>query len=265
MALGFYLGCSGSGKSAALYRWVISESMLHPDRTYFILIPEQFSLQTQRRIVQSHPRGGILNIDVLSFSRLAWRIFEETGTDPKQVLTETGKNLILRSAASRKRQELRTLGGMLDRQGTITQIKSVLSEFAQYAVSPEQIRQLSDLCSPQPQLRDKLHDIAVLAEAFDKAKENRFVTGEELLLVFADAAPLSRLLDGATFVLDGFTGVVFFCSAIERKNYLSCVMVQTHLPKRRFGMVGGLSMTSSPRKIRLPFCRSSLAFSCPRF
>ena len=206
MALGFYLGCSGSGKSAVLYRWVISESMLHPDRTYFILIPEQFSLQTQRRIVQSHPRGGILNIDVLSFSRLAWRIFEETGTDPKQVLTETGKNLILRSAASRKRQELRTLGGMLDRQGTITQIKSVLSEFAQYAVSPEQIRQLSDLCSSQPQLRDKLHDIAVLAEAFDKAKENRFVTGEELLLVFADAAPLSRLLDGATFVLDGFTG-----------------------------------------------------------
>ena len=83
--------------------------------------------------------------------------------------------------------------------------------------------------------------------------------------VLADSTTRRSPDSETAVVFFGFTGVGFFCSAIERKNYLSCVMVQTHLPKRRFGMVGGLSMTSSPRKIRLPFCRSSRAFSCPRF
>ena len=96
MALQFIFGNSGSGKSHYLYQKVIEDSMNHPDLNYLVLVPEQFTMQTQKDLCTLHPRHGIMNIDVLSFGRLAHRIFEETGQDTKRVLDDEGKNLILR-------------------------------------------------------------------------------------------------------------------------------------------------------------------------
>ena len=124
MALQFILGGSGSGKSYSMYKKVIDEAIAHPDRTYLILVPEQFTLQTQKDLVSMHPRHGILNIDVLSFQRLAYRVFEEIGREIGVILEETGKNLMLRRIAQEEEENLTLLGSNLRRMGTINQMKS---------------------------------------------------------------------------------------------------------------------------------------------
>ena len=80
MSLQFIFGNSGAGKSYTLFRSVIEDSIRHPDQSYLVIVPEQFTMQTQKELVRLHPDGGILNIDILSFQRLAYRVFEETGT-----------------------------------------------------------------------------------------------------------------------------------------------------------------------------------------
>ena len=70
MSLKFVFGPSGSGKSYQLYDYVIRESVKFPDRQYIVLVPEQFTMQTQKDLVMQHPNHGIMNIDVLSFVRL---------------------------------------------------------------------------------------------------------------------------------------------------------------------------------------------------
>ena len=79
MSLKFIFGPSGSGKSFFLYDHIIGESMEYPEQNYIVLVPEQFTMQTQKDLVGQHPARGIMNIDVLSFARLAYRVFEETG------------------------------------------------------------------------------------------------------------------------------------------------------------------------------------------
>ena len=69
MSLQFILGNSGSGKSHYLYQQIVNESMEHPEKNYLVLVPEQFTMQTQRDLCAAHPRGGIMNIDALSFMR----------------------------------------------------------------------------------------------------------------------------------------------------------------------------------------------------
>ena len=132
MSLQFILGGSGSGKSHRLYTSVIEEAQKNPGKNYIIVVPEQFTMQTQRELVSLHPAHGILNIDILSFQRLAYRVFEETGTGKTDVLTETGKNLILRRVAAQKREDLQFLGSRLDKPGYISEMKSILSELTQY-------------------------------------------------------------------------------------------------------------------------------------
>ena len=86
MALQLILGNAGAGKSHYIFEKIIQESMEHPTKQYLIIVPEQFTMQTQKDLVSMHPRHGIMNIDVLSFARLAYRVFEETGTKQMQVL-----------------------------------------------------------------------------------------------------------------------------------------------------------------------------------
>ena len=98
MALQFIFGNPGSGKSHYLYEHIIRESMKHPDINYIILVPEQFTMQTQKELVLRHPRHGIMNIDVLSFARLAFRVLEETGNGSREILDDEGKSLIFISS-----------------------------------------------------------------------------------------------------------------------------------------------------------------------
>lgn len=76
MSLQFIMGNSGSGKSYCLYDTVVREAIENPDKNYLVIVPEQFTMQTQKDLCLAHPKGGIMNIDVLSFGRLAYRVLK---------------------------------------------------------------------------------------------------------------------------------------------------------------------------------------------
>jgi ATP-dependent helicase/nuclease subunit B len=80
MSLRFYFGPSGSGKSHRIYEEIMQRAAQEPGRNFLIIVPDQFTMQTQKDLVMRSDRGGILNIDVLSFGRLSHRILEEVGT-----------------------------------------------------------------------------------------------------------------------------------------------------------------------------------------
>lgn len=206
MALQLILGGSGSGKSHRLFAAVIQKAVKHPEKNFIVVVPEQFTMQTQRELVMLHPAHGILNIDVLSFQRLAYRVFEETGRKNQTVLTETGKNLLLRKVAADRREALRSLGSKLDKPGYISEIKSILSELAQYGITGEELQEMIALAEPKPGLQWKLKDIQVLYEGFREYCQEKFITTEEILNVFCQAAERSSLLKNSVLAFDGFTG-----------------------------------------------------------
>ena len=80
---------------------------VNPDSNYVIIVPDQYSMQTQKEIVSESPQKGILNIDVLSFGRLTHKIFEETGVSHRAVLDDMGKTLLLRRVAGKCEPELK--------------------------------------------------------------------------------------------------------------------------------------------------------------
>ena len=206
MSLQFIFGNSGSGKSHCLYQSVIEQSIRHPEKNYLVLVPEQFTMQTQKDLCLMHPRGGIMNIDVLSFGRLAHRVFEEVGQDDRTVLDDEGKNLILRKIAGNYEDELTVLKGNLKKQGYISEVKSVISEFTQYGVDFERLDEFMDSISPDSYLYYKLKDIRKVYEGFEDYLSEKYITKEEMLDVLSDAVPRSNILKGSVVAMDGFTG-----------------------------------------------------------
>ena len=95
MSLQIVAGGSGAGKSTYIYSDVIEKSMKYPEKNYIVVVPEQYTMATQKKLVESHPRKGILNIDVVSFERLSYKVFEEIGVAGLQIKNAENANLVI--------------------------------------------------------------------------------------------------------------------------------------------------------------------------
>ena len=225
MSLQFIMGNSGAGKSRYAYEKILAEAARHPEKNYLIVVPEQFTMQTQKELVSLHPAGGILNIDILSFQRLAYRIFEETGGSLYPVLEETGKSLVVKRVAQEKKKELTILGSTLKRTGAVSQMKSLISELKQYQIAPSELDTWAEETGEKKLLAAKLKDTGVIYRAFEEYLENRYVTAEDVLEVLAGKLEESELIKNSEVLVDGFTGFTPVQIGVLGKLFRLCAKV----------------------------------------
>ncbi len=205
MSLQRILGSSGSGKTTLLYDKIISASIKHPQQNFIILVPEQFTMQVQKDIVTIHPSHGTMNIDIVSFERLAYRIFEELAVEHLQVLDDMGKSMILRKVLGNIKNELMVFQSHINKKGFINQLKSTLSEFYQYGIEPNLLQQTATEAK-NPLLRQKLIDLAIVLKGFEEYIKGNFITTEEILDVLCRHIEESQIIKNSVIALDGYTG-----------------------------------------------------------
>ena len=206
MSLRFYFGPSGSGKSHRIYEEIMQRAAQEPGRNFLIIVPDQFTMQTQKDLVMRSDRGGILNIDVLSFGRLSHRILEEVGTKEMPVLDDTGKSLVLQKIAADLKEQLPAMGSLLHKQGYIHEVKSAISEFMQYGISTQDMDKLIASAEKRGALAMKLRDLKTLYRGFQDYIRGHFITTEETLDVLRRSLVKSKILPDSVVVFDGFTG-----------------------------------------------------------
>ena len=206
MSLRFCFGPSGSGKSHRIYEEIMQRAAEEPGRNFLIIVPDQFTMQTQKDLVMRSDRGGILNIDVLSFGRLSHRILEEVGTKEMPVLDDTGKSLVLQKVAADLKEQLPAMGSLLHKQGYIHEVKSAISEFMQYGISTQDMDKLITSAQKRGALAMKLKDLKTLYRGFQDYIRDHFITTEETLDVLRRSLSKSKILKGSVVVFDGFTG-----------------------------------------------------------
>lgn len=206
MSLRFCFGPSGSGKSHRIYEEIMQRAAEEPGRNFLIIVPDQFTMQTQKDLVMRSDRDGILNIDVLSFGRLSHRILEEVGTKEMPVLDDTGKSLVLQKVAADLKEQLPAMGSLLHKQGYIHEVKSAISEFMQYGISTQDMDKLITSAQKRGALAMKLEDLKTLYRGFQDYIRDHFITTEETLDVLRRSLSKSKILKGSVVVFDGFTG-----------------------------------------------------------
>lgn len=206
MSLRFYFGPSDAGTGRKLYEEIIRRSLENPGQNFLVLVPDQFTMQTQKELVALSDRSGIMNIDILSFERLAHRIFEEVGTDRRPILEEVGKIMVLERVIQEKEKELGVLARSMQKTGTVTELKSLVSEFMQYEIKPGELGEIRGRIQQNPLLSHKLQDVQVIYQGYIDYLKERYLTSEEVLDVLYERIDESRLMKQCEIVLDGFTG-----------------------------------------------------------
>lgn len=285
MSLQFYFGASGSGKSQKLHEDIIQAAQSDPQTNYLLIVPDQFTMQTQMDLVVEHPRHIIMNIDVLSFGRLTHRILEEVGYEDVPVLDDTGKSLVLRNVAGQCTDRLRVMGAHLHKIGYIHEVKSAISEFMQYGIGLQEMEKLTEYARSRGALYYKLQDIGVLYQAFLDYIHDKFITTEETLDRLREALPKSELIRNSVVVFDGFTGFTPIQNRVIQelirltKKVIVTVTIDDrenpyqpdgehrlfHLSKKTVADLKKLAAEIEVPEIKPVWCRERICGSLPRF
>ncbi len=206
MSYRFIAGPSGSGKTKHSIEYLLNKLNSKSGQSFFYIVPEQFTLETQKSLVKYCNSHSVMDIDILSFNRLAFRVLRSLGKDHFNVLEDMGKSLILRKLAEDNKHRLRILSKNIGKMSYINELKSIISELMQYQVYPSLLKESLGAEGLSNLLSGKIEDISLLYEKFLSYIKNSYVTDETVLDLLWENIGNSKLLKDSVIVFDGFTG-----------------------------------------------------------
>lgn len=212
MSIRFVLGRAGSGKTSFAMDEVRKSLRQDPmgDPIIF-LVPDQMTFQTEYELTTTPDLGGMIRAQVFHFSRLAWRVLQETGGISRYHISSLGVNMLIRKVIEHRKQELKVFEKTSEQSGFVDQIEQMITELKRYRISPEELKQKQEELGATPDknaagevLADKLHDIHIIYDELEKLLLNRYVDSEDYLRLLAEKIAESDMIAKADIYVDGF-------------------------------------------------------------
>ncbi|PDM39982.1 helicase-exonuclease AddAB subunit AddB [Parageobacillus toebii] len=211
MSLRFLLGRSGSGKTTTCLNEIRRKLKEEPKGNPIIyLVPEQMTFQSEYALIHTPGLGGMIRAQVFSFTRLAWRILQETGGMSRYHVNDIGMQMMIRKIVEQKKQQLKLFGRAVDKTGFIKQLHDMITECKRYCVTPQHLREHVKALTEQRKkpaekvLADKLNDISIIYEELERSLLNHYIDSEDYLRLLSEKIPQSRYLRNAEIYIDGF-------------------------------------------------------------
>lgn len=206
MGLRFVYGRAGTGKS---YRCMqeIKEALREGGRSPLVMIvPEQYTLQAEINLVSTVGSTGIIGAEIMSFRRMAYRVFDDVGGLTRRTIDSAGKAVLLCSIIEDKKDNLSIFSKTARQRGFIGIVAGTISEFKRYGITPDSLGEIGGRLKDNGLLKQKLKELSEIYRAFEEALGDRYIDTDDHLTLLAEKLGRCSLFDGAEVWLDGFSG-----------------------------------------------------------
>jgi len=194
----YILGRPGSGKTTVILKEIACAQSQAGDSALIYLVPEQFSLQSEKNLIAICANRAISRAQVLSFRRLAYLVFAKTGGMDRRILEDVGKHMLLKKVLLDVANDLVYFRRAADKEGFVNKLAASITEFYQYGIEPDEL-----ICEDSG-LSMKLDDLRLIYKTYKEYLEKEYISHDEILDVLANKLSQSDFLNGAHIWIDGF-------------------------------------------------------------
>lgn len=216
MALQFVLGRLHTKKKTILFDQMLDWIEEEPDAQVFYLVPDHMKFESEMSIL-NHIKSkqttnksnlaGMINLQVFSFSRLAWYFLQDTALYSHSQLTETGLSMLMRRLLKENEEQLTIFRGESQQQGFVEKTIELFMELRNARVLPNDLEEvISHVFDESPHSKDfslKLHDISLLYHSFLSHLEGKYIEKEDVLEALIEEVK-KRDLSHAKIIIDNF-------------------------------------------------------------
>ncbi len=168
----------------------------------YYIVPDQMTFQQEYALFQDETVKGSIRAQVVSFSRLAYRVLQETGGSTRQFISSVGTQMMLRKIIEEKEADWNIFQKTLEKQGFLEQLERMITEFKRYRITPDmlymQVDQMKQFVHQEPgeaALAGKLNDLAYIYEKLGMALDGKYVDSEDQLQMLADKIKDAPMLE----------------------------------------------------------------------
>ena len=240
--LNIIYGLENSERDALAYSRI--ESAVKEGKRAWILVPEQFSMFSEKDIIKRFGISAQTQIKVITFSRLCNLVFSQVGPLRMKYIDGAGKQII----AARTLRALKGRAGVLERsfkrRGFSSTMVDLISEFKRYGVSADMLGSVTDGIE-NTELCEKLKALSLAYKTFDDFLEAQAADAEDNLSLVLERIKDCDILSGELFIMHfrTFTPVetrvigelmrimdvcaVMCCDGVEKSSALFAPVAQT--------------------------------------
>lgn len=204
MGLRIIYGRAGTGKSTFCINQIKKKINNSPDNKLILIVPEQFTFQTENRMLKSIGEKYVLNAEVLSFKRLAYKVFNECGGATRSIMDDAGKSMLIFKVLEDLSDDMTVFKNASRQKGFIDIASKTITEFKKYNVNNEvldlTLSQLED-----ENLKMKIEELKDIFNEFNSKLHEGHIDGEDQLLLLNEKLDGCSLYDGAEIWIDEFT------------------------------------------------------------
>lgn len=201
MGMRLIYGRAGTGKSEYILKEIKQDLQNNLTQKIYIIVPEQFSYATEKRLLETLEENASIKAEVISFKRLAHRIFTEVGGINETNLTKTGKTMLVKYILEKNKKDLSFLG----KTGDIDLILRSITEFKKHCINIEMLENQIDKTEDE-YLKLKLKDINTIYTKYQEAIQNNYIDEDDILTILADKIVKSKMFENSKVYIDEFAG-----------------------------------------------------------
>ena len=204
MGIRFVFGRAGSGKSYYCLNQIKKKLTNDKNNKLIMLVPDQYTFQTEKKLLEYVGEKALLRAEVLSFKRMATRVFDKCGGRAINVIEDSGKNMLIYKLLKDKGEELQYFNRISKQQGFVGIVSKSITEFKKYNISEEILKE-KELEIENKDLKEKVSDLASIYETFNESLHKGYIDSEDILSILAKKLKECALYNDAEIWVDEFT------------------------------------------------------------
>lgn len=200
-------GRAKTGKSTYIYDEINKEVSCKKNNNLLLLVPEQMTYQSEYEVIDRISSSGIMSVEVLSFKRLGYKVFEEVGGLKVQEINQYGKIMLLKKVFEENKDKLKLFKKSSRQEGFLREFDNLISELKQNMVSVEFLEQILKHKVTERDnhlLNSKLEDILTIYGGVNEITKDRFFDEEDKMDLFIHAVAKSEYIRNSKIWIDGF-------------------------------------------------------------
>ena len=200
MSFRIIYGRAGTGKSEYCYREIAQK--IKKENKILIITPEQFSFTAEKKLMDAIDTQAVFNAEVVTLSRMAYRVISEIGGKNETNLSKCGKAMLIYSILSNNKNELKFLGKTDE---NVDMLDTAITEFKKHGISVEQLKQEIEN-QEDIYLKNKLQDLNVVYSGFEEQLAGKYIDETDLLTILAENIDKTDMFKDAVIYIDEFAG-----------------------------------------------------------
>lgn len=202
--INLYFGRAESDRTQFMYEKT-AQSRAESNSSALIIVPDQYTLEAEKRAFSVLKTNGLMDVDIMSFSRMALKMTSDA--DGRKFIDDMGRSMLLKRVISSEKERLGLFAPVADKMEFISMMGSIIQEFKQYKVKPDEITELAEKNKEQfsgRMLMKKLSDVAVIYEAYEEALQEGYADTEDQLIQLCEEIEKSSDFENTEVWINGF-------------------------------------------------------------